>query len=276
MDTEQSAGVSRVSGPEGLMLQEVIHRSSNDLQMVVGLLALQSQRAASAEARSTLTDAMQRVSVLAHARNDLGANRLPSLSMALQNVCTALQSQAEPRSILIALKVEREIEQLSPLQVTTIALVVNELATNAIKHAYEDSKEGYILVTQTNNDVGDAIILVDDDGLPFPDPVTPKRGGLGMEIADRMMKSIGGQFARPKCGSKTFELRVPYDQMRKRGTGEQSALAPADVKQNIMSMRASVVWALHVADAQGRTLIGALLADVLYLLDCGEHPPVES
>ena len=92
-----------------------------------------------------------------------------------------------------------------------------------------------------------------------------------MEIADRMMKSIGGQFARPKRGSKTFELSISYDQMRKRETGERSALAPADLKQNSMSIRASVVWALHIADAQERTLIGALLAEVLYLLDIGEH-----
>ena len=44
-----------------LLLRETNHRCSNDLQLVVSLLALQSQRATSPEARQALTDAMERV-----------------------------------------------------------------------------------------------------------------------------------------------------------------------------------------------------------------------
>jgi two-component sensor histidine kinase len=90
-----------------------------------------------------------------------------------------------------------------------LALVVNELATNAIKHAYEDDKSGYISVTQSTNGNGGVTVLVDDDGLPFPDPKNPSRDGLGLEIARRLMAAIGGLFIPPTAGSKIFELRLP-------------------------------------------------------------------
>jgi two-component sensor histidine kinase len=197
------------AGATDLLLQETIHRGGNDLQMIVGLLALQSRRVRSPEARQALSDAMERVSVLARARRDLGRDRQPSLSTALRHVCTALQSQAEPRSILIALNVERESDGLAPMQITTLALVVNELATNAIKHGYEEGTSGQILITQSSDAAGGVRVLVDDDGLPFPDPKDPSRDGLGLEIARRLMASIGGLFIPPQPGMKIFELRVP-------------------------------------------------------------------
>lgn len=177
--------------------------------MIVGLLALQGRRAASAETKQALTDAMERVSVLADARRNLARNsREPSLSTALGHVCTSLQSQAEPRSIMVKLRVESEASHLSPAQISTLALVVNELATNAIKHGYEDGKAGSILIILSGDAIEGVIVLVDDDGLPFPDPEDAKRGGLGLEIAQRLMASIGGLFIPPAVG-KIFTLRVP-------------------------------------------------------------------
>ncbi|RYF17563.1 MAG: sensor histidine kinase [Oxalobacteraceae bacterium] len=196
-------------GSSDLLLQETIHRAGNDLQMIVGLLALQSRSAKSAETRQALADVMERVGVLARARRELSSGHRPSLATALEHVCTALQSQAGPRSILITLQVDREAGDLSSSQIMTLALVVNELATNAIKHAYEDGKSGYIAVTQSVDPSSGTIILVDDDGLPFPDAKNPDRGGLGLEIARRLMSSIGGLLIPPKSGSKVFELRMP-------------------------------------------------------------------
>lgn len=280
METEQSTS-GPVDAQLALLLQETIHRGSNDLQMVIGLLALQSRRASSQEARQILTDATQRVSILAQARSELFRNNQPTLALALQQVCTALQSQAEPRSILVALKVEQDAVALSPTQITTIALVVNELATNAIKHAFEDGKNGYILVTQKADAEGNVIVLVDDDGLPFPDPHNPKRGGLGMEISARLMASIGGRFVRPQSRAKVFELHVSPSVSTKSGTSSQTqAAAGSDVKapsesQNLISLHSAIRWALHLAGAQGETLTAALLEDILHLSERRQRPAVE-
>lgn len=194
---------------DDLLLRETNHRCSNDLQLVVSLLGLQSRRASSAEVRQALADARDRVSILARARSAMHRDRPPSLEAALLQVCEALGAQAEPRSILISLEARHEVHGLSAPQITTLALVVNELTTNAIKHAFEEGESGHIRVTISRNGNRDVTILVDDDGLPFPE--TANGEGLGMGLAKRLMASIGGLFIPPSPGSKVFELRVPIE-----------------------------------------------------------------
>jgi len=191
-----------------LLLRETNHRCSNDLQLVVSLLALQSQRATHPEARQALTDAMERVSILARARSTMHGDQKPSIEAALRQVCEALHAQAEPRSILVSLQVTDDVDGLTPNEVTTLALVANELATNAIKHGYKDGKAGHIRVTLGRTPAGDVSVIVDDDGLPLAETVRPDRSGLGLGLAKRLTASIGGLFIPPGPGSKAFELRV--------------------------------------------------------------------
>ena len=191
-----------------LLLRETNHRCSNDLQLVVSLLGLQSRRAANPEVSQALTDAMERVSILARARSAMHRERQPSLEAALRQVCEALHAQAEPRSILISLEARHEVHGLSPTQITTLALVVNELATNAIKHAFEEGRDGHIDVSISDNGNRDVTAIVDDDGLRFPDAGC-NGDGLGMGLTKRLMASIGGLLIPPPSGTKVFELRVP-------------------------------------------------------------------
>ena len=87
---------------------------------------------------------------------------------------------------------------------------MNELATNAIKHAFEEGKSGHIRVTISRNDSRDVIIIVDDDGLPFPD-ANGNGEGLGLGLAKRLMASIGGLLIMPPKGLKVFELRLSVE-----------------------------------------------------------------
>lgn len=200
---------SRKAPAADLLLRETNHRASNDLQLVVSLLGLQSRRVRNEEARDALNDAAERVSVLARARAAIVQRRTSTLEAALAQVCEALRPHAEPRSILLALKVERPAEGLSAERVTTLALVVNELATNAIKHAFEAGVGGRITITVGRSAGGDLAVLVDDDGVPFPDALPSSGGGLGLGLARRLMASIGGLLIAPTGPGKVFELRLP-------------------------------------------------------------------
>jgi two-component sensor histidine kinase len=193
---------------DDLLLRETNHRCTNDLQLVVSLLTLQSRRASSPEVRQALTDAMERVSILSRARSAMYRERPQSLEAALRQVCEALNAQAEPRSILISLESGQQVHDLSEKQITTVALVVNELATNAIKHAFEEGKSGHIRVSISWNGGRDVTIIVDDDGLPFPETVGGKDGGVGLGLVKRLLASIDGLLIMPGGGSKCFEITV--------------------------------------------------------------------
>lgn len=193
---------------EELLLRETNHRWCNDLQLIVGLLALQSRRAANPEVRQSLTDAMERISILSRARSAMCREQQTSLGMALEQVCEALGAQAESRSITIILDATHDVAGLAERQITALALVVNELTTNAIKHAFKADKPGQIRISMGVDKGRDVTISVDDDGDPF-DVATADGDGLGLGLVGQLMASIGGRLDPPAPGSKTFKVQVP-------------------------------------------------------------------
>lgn len=190
-----------------LMLREVTHRCANDLQLVASLLRLQSRRTASEEVRQELNEAADRVAVLAEARN-LARRQEPSLASALRHVCTALNSQAEPRSILITLEFATAADGFSDEQITCLALCVNELATNAIKHAFRDRNSGRIDVAVEDRGDGTLAISVEDDGAPLSENESQTPPGMGLDLVHALLRSVDGALREPTNGSKKFEIVV--------------------------------------------------------------------
>jgi two-component sensor histidine kinase len=183
------------------------HQSSNDLQLIVSLLALQSAKAEGSETRRALRDAMERVAILAGARSATHHETRYELSSALCSVCDALQSQAEPRGILLSLDIAGDARGLTQQQTTALTLVVNELATNAIKHAFPEGKPGRIRIS-VKRDGEEMFVEVEDDGCPFHRRVASS-AGLGLDLADRLIASVGGRISAPDGRSKIFAVRVP-------------------------------------------------------------------
>jgi len=204
-----SMSETQMSGQADLLLRETNHRCANDLQLVVSLLALQSRKAALPETRAALDDAAARVAVLARARSELSRQQLPSLETALRQVCEALHSQAEPRGIIVSLQVEQDVPGLSPDRITPLTLAVNELATNAIKHAFREEKGGRILIDVRSGGRDGAFIVVDDDGLPLPDGAGAKGDGMGFGLVNRLVASAGGTLRSPVDGTKRLEIEIP-------------------------------------------------------------------
>ena len=219
MIQEKGAGPAS-SGQSGsldnLLLREAYHRCSNDLQLVISLLSLQSRRATNSETRDALADAIARVAILARARTELTQQRPSNLGGALRDVCTALHSLTEPRSILISIQIEYEVEGLSPEHIATLTLVVNELMTNAVKHAFEEGKAGHIRIAVRRYDQRHAAITVDDDGIPFSAHRLERSCGIGMSLVKRLIASANGVFIQHGAASKCFEIRIPLN-----GTLEQ-------------------------------------------------------
>ncbi|RYC29484.1 sensor histidine kinase [Lichenibacterium minor] len=156
--------------------------------------------------RQALNGALGRVAVTSRARSALCRERQQSLSAALRQVREALHAQAEPRSI--SLEVEREVPGLSQRQITTMALVVNELTINAIEHAFAEEEPGHVRLSISTDGDLEGVVSVDDDGQPFAEAAHGT--GMGMGLVKRLAASIGGVLVLPPPGTTTFELRVPF------------------------------------------------------------------
>ncbi len=178
------------------LLRDTNHRIGNSLATVSSLLGLQHNRSTSAEVRAALEAAQTRVQAIASAHrrlrlgNDLETARADEF---LDAVVEDLRS-TQPAQSRIAFATEVEPIVIGARDATTLGIVVSELVTNAIKHAFP-SGQGKIWVKLKRREDGTAILFVEDDGVGLgAGNGTPQGGsGLGSTIIQQLALQFGGE-----------------------------------------------------------------------------------
>lgn len=198
-----------------MLQREADHRIKNSLQLVAGVLRLQRGRVDDPAIARMLDEAAGRVAAVAEAHAAL--QRSPDLRHAdagamVCDLC-GFVGRLDP-SVKIACVQEGEalleVDRAIPL-----GLVVTELLTNAVRHAYPDGKGGTVRVRVVAED--DAVVVeVRDDGVGMPDAgeeaADGKRAGsLGRELVRSMTARLGASLAvRSAPGRGTVvTLRLP-------------------------------------------------------------------
>lgn len=171
------------------LIQEIHHRVKNNLQNIAAILRMQARRTGSEEARTDLTEAVNRVLSMSVIHEYLSQS--DSRSINVRDVCNRIASQLRE----VALSPDQEIEvrvqgpniRLPASQATPTALVINELLLNALEHGMKDRTQGIISVTLT--DLGDAVQLeVCDDGSGLPPDFTLQTStSLGLQIVHTLV-----------------------------------------------------------------------------------------
>lgn len=175
------------------LLQDTSHRIGNSLATVSSLLALQLMRTRSEEVRVALEAARLRVHAIAsaHRRLRLGddmesASAEEFLSAVLEDITT---TQTYGGRITIEGKIH-PIE-VSSRDATTLGILVGELVTNALKHAFPDDRQGRVVVALYRDADGVPTLKVCDDGVGLPEG--QDEGGLGSVIIRQLSGQFGGE-----------------------------------------------------------------------------------
>lgn len=170
-------------------LLELQHRIRNDLQLVVSLLMLHRRRQTDPAARRGLVHVMDRIAAIGMAHEQLAdddAHGLVELSDYLQALCGSLNQRRE--GVAVATDLARAAmphERAVPL-----GLVVYELVTNALKHAFPDARPGTVTVSFHTAEPGEGVLCVRDDGVGMG---PPRPGSLGTELVRRLVEQCGGR-----------------------------------------------------------------------------------
>lgn len=196
-----------------LLLREVNHRVKNSLQLASSLLSLQAARIADPQSRQYLTEMRSRINAIAAVHQRLyTSDRYDQVAIGefLGDLC----AQLEQASASSGGKVEFEgigEDQLPITQAVPLALIVNELVTNALKHAFSPAQSGTVSVRLEHGADHALTLDVIDEGQGLPDGFDPRAGGLGMQIVTGLAAQIGGVFeveSRPTGGTR-FRVRAP-------------------------------------------------------------------
>ncbi|HYI41027.1 MAG TPA: histidine kinase dimerization/phosphoacceptor domain -containing protein [Allosphingosinicella sp.] len=172
----------------GHALKEMDHRTKNNFQIVTSLLALQATRSGSEEVRSALNEAAERLKAVAAVYEALAPSSQGLASVRLQDQLKEICDQIR-RGILpdaIALTAELEPILVPHESAVAIGIIVNELVTNACKHAFGDGG-GSIRVKAWRDD-GAAYIEVADDGRGFV--AGAAKPGLGSRLVTAFLQRL--------------------------------------------------------------------------------------
>jgi PAS domain S-box-containing protein len=176
-----------------MLLNELNHRIKNNLQMLHSLLRSAGRDTANPEARSVLADASQRVAAVAAAQRTLYAADSPrSFDAAefIEAVCnSARQSFEKDVTVEIASMSGKLHNDVS----LPLALILNELLTNAVKHGLNG--HGGVIKVDLREAGDDLQLSVTDQGRGFvldPAQTGPRSSGIGLILG--LAQQIGGSF----------------------------------------------------------------------------------
>ncbi|WP_240629598.1 sensor histidine kinase, partial [Specibacter cremeus] len=176
-------------------IREIHHRVKNNLQTVAALLRMQSRRMRSEEGRQGLEQAMRRVSTIALVHETLSQGLTQRVGFdELIDRQFRLSAEVASPSQRVATEREGLFGELPSDFATPLALVINELVTNAVEHGLQD-REGTVRLTadRSRDGAGEEILTVtiSDDGVGLPDGDWSE--GLGLQIVRTLVTSeLGG------------------------------------------------------------------------------------
>ncbi len=195
-----------------LLFRELAHRTRNNLQIVMSMLAMERAQAASGDTRARLDLIEGRIGVLAQMHDRLqwqDSNGAIKIRDFVENLCADVrQSLAGHRPVVV----RPQIENLSLESdfVIAIGIIVNELLTNAFKYAFPDDRAGAVDVRLSQEAFQHLVLVCEDNGIGCPETARSGTGtGLILALVQQHDGMVSREAAAPGC---RVVIRFPFGQ----------------------------------------------------------------
>lgn len=171
-----------------VLLREMQHRVKNNFQLILASISIQKRRYSGGEVHRALDHVASRINAISLAHDQLAPRhdgQIVRLSDYINALCIWLRQQSEA----IEIDVECDELELSIDRAVPLGLILNEAATNSIKHAF-GSEGGRIGVRLAGGlGYGEARLTVSDNGSGIR---KPSEGGSGLKLIASLARQIGG------------------------------------------------------------------------------------
>lgn len=179
------------------LLKEVHHRVKNNLQLISSLLNLQASRITDPITSALFADSRNRVRSMALVHENLyRAGNFAEIEMQthILSLCTHLRRAYGRDRIDIA--AESDDVKLDMDRAVSCGLIINELVSNAFKHAFPGVRNGHIKVTFGCSEEGTCTLTVSDDGVGMPEQFDfIETRSLGLQLVRDLVEQLHGTFS---------------------------------------------------------------------------------
>jgi PAS domain S-box-containing protein len=174
---------------QDLLLRELQHRVKNNLQMITALIRLEARSNPGPDTQSfeRLAGRIEALTTLYQTLAKGDSSQKVDLGIYIGQIASAVMASNAGDGVSLDMKIDPYPVSINVAMPT--GLVVNELLTNALKHAFT-GREGGVITLRSTLDDGAYRVIVADDGLGFPDGETwPKHGKLGELIVQSLREN---------------------------------------------------------------------------------------
>ena len=175
-------------------LAEIDHRTTNNYQTVLALILAQAKRAEPAvkEALMQVGDRIEAIAMvskqMAHSSESLEQVRLTEY---LSELCRQINRGLTRPGV--SLRCHSDDLSLDASKAIAVSIIINELVTNALKHAFPDDRQGKIEVSLRSAS-GRLRLEVADDGIGMKQAGQTRGSGLGTRLIDTFVKQLGADY----------------------------------------------------------------------------------
>lgn len=204
------------------LLQEIHHRVKNNLQVISSLLYLQSKKIKDEQDRAVFEESRHRIQAMALTHEILySSERLGQVSAAdyFQRIVTTLLRTYSESSKRVRSEVKVDQLDLSLDEALPCGLIVNELVSNALKHAFPGPREGKIKIKCFQEPVPGSqgkvqvVLVVEDDGVGLSqDFELDNNLGLGLKMVRNLVRQLDGKMEIKRGRGTAFIIRFPHGQ----------------------------------------------------------------
>jgi len=202
-----------------VLMKEIHHRVKNNLQVISGLLELQSKAVNDEAAKDALMEGRNRVRSIALIHQNLYQfENLSSIELKrfVNDLCRQVENIYKQQNKIV-INIEVPVLYLDIDSAVPLGLIMNELLTNSFKYAFNDTRTGEInLQIQTHAD-GNYVLFYTDNGPGLPLDFDLNRATtLGLQLINDLSRQIGGKVGYEHKNGASFIVNFTNRDFRKK------------------------------------------------------------
>lgn len=209
--SQRTADLQAALEQKTALLHEVDHRVKNNLQVISSLMLLKARRTPEGEARDALSGMAERIGALSTAHRMLysaGDVTKFNLSDFTDDFLSDFNAGLDPERT----QVEARIDSIavSAAMAAPLALMIHELATNAVRHAFPQNRCGRVGITARRTDRG-MHLTIEDDGVGLDaGPANP--AGFGRNLVEMVVRQLRGTITwQDRAPGTSVEIEIPLE-----------------------------------------------------------------
>jgi len=210
---ERTAALSATLREREILLKEMHHRVKNNLQVITSLIRLQSRQLTDAAGRTALQECQARIQAIALIHEKLYQSKnfadIPFSVYVRDMAASVFQVGGVPSS---SVQLELALEEVSlPVdKAIPCGLILNELITNALKHAFPHGRQGTVRVALRHIDQATLMLEVADDGVGMKAELDiGSSESLGLLLVRTLAEQLGGRIEHVPGAGTCLRLSFP-------------------------------------------------------------------